>query len=168
MIKKALLKDLNEIYNLTKNCANNLIENGIFQWNEQYPSKEILVKDIDLQQLWKIVSNNKIVGVIVITEIEDAEYKNVTWLTENTKNLYIHRLAVHPKYQKKGFATQLMNFAENYATVNHYNSVRLDTFSKNLRNLKFYKARNYQKLEAIYFPKQSEFPFYCFELILNE
>lgn len=168
MIKKALLKDLNEIYNLTKNCANNLIENGIFQWNEQYPSKEILVKDIELQQLWKIESNNKIVGVIVITEIEDEEYKNVTWLTENTKNLYIHRLAVHPKYQKKGFATQLMNFAENYAIENHYTSVRLDTFSKNLRNLKFYQARNYQKLEAIYFPKQSEFPFYCFELILNE
>lgn len=168
MIKKALLKDLNEIYNLTKNCANNLIENGIFQWNEQYPSKEILVKDIELQQLWKIVSNNKIVGVIVITEIEDEEYKHVNWLAESTKNLYIHRLAVDPKYQKKGFATQLMNFAENYAIVNHYNSVRLDTFSKNLRNLKFYQARNYQKLEAIYFPKQSEFPFYCFELILNE
>ena len=45
-------------------------------------------------------------------------------------------------------------------------SVRLDTFSVNKRNLKFYESRGYQRLEGIYFPKQSEFPFYCYELIL--
>ena len=48
----------------------------------------------------------------------------------------------------------------------NYVSVRLDTFSQNKRNLKFYESRNYNRLEEIYFPKQSEFPFYCYELIL--
>lgn len=168
MIKIASLNDLNEIHKLTQSCAKNLIESSIFQWNEQYPSKEVLKKDIELLQLFKLEINNQIIGIIVLTEVEDTEYKNVKWLTKSLKNLYVHRLAVHPKFQRKGFAKQLMEFAENYAKNNNYESVRLDTFSKNSRNLKFYEARNYKKLEAIYFPNQSEFPFYCFELILNE
>lgn len=167
MIKKAVSKDVAEIYALTKSCAKHLIENGIFQWNEQYPSSEVLNKDIELQQLYKLEIDNRIVGIIVLTEIEDVEYKNVKWLTENGNNLYIHRLAVHPNFQGKGYAKQLMDFAENYATENDFNSVRLDTFSQNSRNIKFYKNRNYKQLESIYFPKQSTFPFYCFELVLN-
>ena len=64
-----------------------MIEKGIFQWNELYPSKEVLQKDIELQQIWKLTNSNRIVGIIVLTEIEDTVYKNVKWLTENNKNL---------------------------------------------------------------------------------
>ena len=168
MIQKATFTDLEQIHSLTKKCAQRLIEKGIFQWNDAYPSKEVLENDIQLQQIWKLIENGEIIGIIVLTKIEDNEYKNVQWHTKNWKNLYIHRLAVHPKFQGKGFAQQLMDFAENYAKINKYASVRLDTFSQNFRNIKFYEARNYNRLEAIYFPKQSEFPFYCYELVFIE
>ena len=167
-VEKAIEKDLDQLYQVIRCCAQHLIKNGVFQWNETYPSKEILQKDIDLQQIWKLEENNLIVGLIVLTEIEDKEYKNVQWKTKNGNNLYVHRLAVHPKFQGRGFAQKLMDFAESYAIKNKYNSVRLDTFSQNNRNLKFYKKRNYAQLEEIYFPNQSSYPFYCFELILNE
>ena len=167
MIKNASISDLEQFHVLTKRCAKNMIENGIFQWNEKYPSKEVLQKDIELQQIWKLVENDVIVGIIVLTEIEDLEYKNVKWLTKNYKNLYIHRLAIHPNFQGKGYAQKLMDFAEDFAKENKYNSIRLDTFSQNKRNLQFYEKRNYTKLEAIYFPKQSEHPFYCYEKVLN-
>ena len=144
-----------------------MIKNGIYQWNEVYPSKEVLQKDIELQQIWKLEENETIVGIIVLTEIEDKEYLNVKWLTQNLKILYIHRLAVHPNFQGKGYAQKLMDFTENYAINNNYNSIRLDTFSQNKRNLVFYEKRNYTKLEVIYFPNQSEHPFYCYEKVLN-
>ena len=166
-IEKASNIDLEKMYAITKSCGKQMIENGIFQWNELYPSKEVLQKDIELQQIWKLTNSNNIVGIIVLTEIEDKEYKNVEWLTENIKNLYIHRLAVAPKFQGKGCAQALMNFAEDYAKENNYKSVRLDTFSQNKRNQHFYEQRNYTRLESIYFPSQSAFPFYCYELILN-
>jgi ribosomal protein S18 acetylase RimI-like enzyme len=168
MIQKATFTDLDQIHSLTKKCAQRLIEKGIFQWNDAYPSKEVLKNDIQLQQIWNLEEKNQIIGIIVLTEIEDIEYKKVKWLTKSCKNLYIHRLAIHPNFQGKGFAHQLMDFAENYAKINKYASVRLDTFSQNSRNITFYEARNYNRLEAIYFPKQSEFPFYCYELVLNE
>jgi ribosomal protein S18 acetylase RimI-like enzyme len=167
MINKASVQDLEQLLFIVKSCGQNLIEQGIFQWNENYPSKAVLLEDIALQQIWKLEEGNSIVGLIVLTEIEDAEYQHVKWLTKNDKNLYIHRLAVHPNFQGKGFAQKLMDFAENYALENGYKSIRLDTFSQNKRNLQFYEKRNYIKLESIYFPNQSAFPFYCYEKIIN-
>lgn len=167
VIKKASKQDLEQLFSVVKSCAKNLIEHGIFQWSENYPTKEILSSDIAFQQIWKIEDETGIVGSIVLTEIEDPEYEPVKWLTKNQKNLYIHRLAIHPDFQGKGYAQKLMDFAENFAMENNYDSVRLDTFSKNKRNQQFYEKRNYIKLESIYFPNQSEFPFYCYEKVLN-
>ena len=167
MIVKASIVDLEQLYTITKSCAKDMIKNDIFQWNENYPSKEVLLKDIELQQIWKLEENKVIIAIIVLTEIEDKEYNKVKWLTKNYKNLYIHRLAVDPNFQGQGYAQKLMAFAENYASENKYKSIRLDTFSKNIRNQKFYEKRNYKKLETIYFPNQSEHPFYCYEKVLD-
>ncbi|MFO7674605.1 MAG: GNAT family N-acetyltransferase [Lutibacter sp.] len=167
LIKKASKQDLDQLLTVVKSCGKNMIDQGIFQWNEEYPKREDLLEDIELQELWKLEDKNSIIGLIVLTENEDAEYQDVKWLTKNHKNLYIHRLAVDPKFQGKGYAQKLMDFAEKYALENGYNSIRLDTFSENKRNLKFYEQRNYVKLESIYFPKQSAFPFYCYEKIMN-
>ena len=166
-IVKATILDLPQIVALTRECAKKLMAEGIFQWNEFYPSKEVLHKDIELQQIWKIELSNEIVGIIVISEIKDLEYNSVQWLTEDYNNIYIHRLAVHPHFQGRGYAIKLMDFAEAYAKENNFNSVRLDTFSRNKRNQRFYESRDYVKLENIYFPKQSKHPFYCYELIIN-
>ena len=167
LINKASEQDLEQLLAVVKSCGQNLIEQGIFQWNENYPSKAVLLEDIALGQIWKLEEGNSIVGLIVLTEIEDVEYQQVKWLTINDKNIYIHRLAVHPNFQGKGFAQKLMDFAENYALENGYKSIRLDTFSQNKRNLQFYEKRNYVKLESIYFSNQSAFPFYCYEKIIN-
>ena len=167
IIKKAVISNLNQFLEITKDCAKHMIEQEIYQWNEEYPSEEVLQKDIELQQLWKLEVENKIIGLIVLTEIEDKEYKNVKWLTNNKRNLYIHRLAIDPDFQGKGYAQELMSFAENYAKEHHYNSIRLDTFSQNKRNQDFYEKSNYVKLGRINFPKQSKFPFYCYEKVLD-
>jgi len=166
-IKNATIADIDQLCAITKNCAMDMIERGIFQWSDQYPSIDILQKDIGLQQIWKLEVKNTIIGIIVMTEIEDEEYKNVKWLTENTHNLYVHRLAVNPKFQGKGYAQKLMDFAEKFAKEKNYKSIRLDTFSKNKRNQKFYEKRNYTKLESVYFLNQSKHPFYCYEMIIN-
>ncbi len=167
LIEKATYSNLEACHLITRSCADAMIKKGIFQWNEAYPSKEILKKDIELQQLWKLTENNTIIGIIVLTKIEDEEYKSVKWLTENLNNLYVHRLAVQPKFQGKGYAQKLMSFGEDYAINNNYNSIRLDTFSQNTRNQKFYEKRGYIKLESIFFPNQSVHPFYCYEKVLN-
>jgi len=165
MIRKAEITDLQEIKSLTEACAEAMIQKGIYQWNEHYPSLEKLKKDILKEELYVLEKENKILGIIVITPVKDEEYIPIDWLSKTENNIYIHRLATHPDHWGQGFAQKLMDFAEDMAKQNNYESVRLDTFSQNSRNQQFYEARGYQRLGNIYFPKQSEHPFYCYELL---
>tara|TARA_Y100000385_G_scaffold238504_1_gene253521 strand:- start:14266 stop:14763 length:498 start_codon:yes stop_codon:yes gene_type:complete len=164
MIRKATVLDLNSIMQITKSCAKHMINQQIFQWNEHYPNRNAFENDVRRGELYLFEKNEIIMGSIVMTTIKDEEYVPIKWLTKD-KNIYIHRLAVHPKFQGKGIAQQMMTFAENYAKTNGYFSVRLDTFSQNKRNQKFYEIRGYKRLGNIYFPKQSKHPFYCYELV---
>lgn len=165
MIRSATKEDIEEILKITKSCAAHMIEKDIFQWNEYYPNEQAFLKDVARNELYVLEKGETVIGSITISTIMDEEYVPISWLTPNSKNVYIHRLAISPNFQSKGFAQKLMDFAESYAKENNYVSVRLDTFSKNERNQKFYEQRGYKKLGEIYFPKQSEHPFYCYELV---
>lgn len=166
MIRKGTYSDIDEILKVTKLCALHLIENKIYQWNEHYPNKEVFIADVKRNELYVLEKKSILIGCIAISTLMDDFYKPLKWLTSNKNNLYIHRIAIHPDHQGNGYAQQLMAFAETYAKKNLFASIRLDTFSQNLRNLKFYEQRGYQRLESIYFPKQSEYPFYCYEFIV--
>lgn len=167
MIQPAALSDLPKIKRLTESCAVAMQEKGIFQWNENYPSLEKLEQDIIREELYILKQEAAILGIIVLTPIMDEEYVPIEWLTSSGNNLYIHRLAVHPSASGRGYGQQLMDFAEEYARRKGFDSVRLDTFSQNQRNQRFYEARGYQRLGDIYFPKQSEHPFHCYEKVLD-
>ena len=166
MIRKGEISDIDAILNITKSCALHMIQNNIHQWNEHYPDKASFINDVRNDELFVYCVGEKVVACISLCNEMDVVYEPVHWKTINNNNLYVHRLAVHPDFQKKGLGKSLMDFAEKYAKDKRYVSVRLDTFSENKRNLKFYESRGYHKLDSIYFPKQSKFPFYCYELIL--
>lgn len=166
MIRRAKISEIPDILTITQACAKKMQENGIFQWNEHYPSKEAFQKDIERGELFVVEEKNTVQGTIVISTLMDEEYKPIQWLTPNGNSVYIHRLSVHPNLQGKGLAQQMMDFAENHAREHRFVSVRLDTFSQNKRNQRFYEQRGYQKLGDIYFPKQSMHPFHCYELVL--
>ncbi|TVZ26364.1 ribosomal protein S18 acetylase RimI-like enzyme [Gillisia sp. Hel_I_86] len=167
-IRQAYQEDLLKAKALTRVCATAMQEKGIFQWNEPYPSVEKLQQDIACKELYVLEENNQILGIVVLSNIMDEEYVPVSWLTPSEKNLYIHRLATHPDTWGKGYGQKLMDFAEEFARNFNFTSVRLDTFSLNKRNQKFYETRGYKKLEDIYFPKQSAAPFHCYELVLKK
>ncbi|MDR9455827.1 MAG: GNAT family N-acetyltransferase [Salegentibacter sp.] len=166
MIRKASLKDLNEIKKLTEACAEALQQQNIYQWNENYPSREKLENDIKREELFVYKHKNRIIAIIVLTPKMDKVYRNINWLTETGNNLYVHRLATHPDFWGQRYARKMMDFAEDFAKTGNFISIRLDTFSQNKRNQKFYEARAYQKLGDVYFPHKNDQPFHCYELVL--
>ena len=167
MIRLAKEPDIDSCLSITKACALHMIAQNIFQWNEHYPNKTSFINDVKREELFVLEVDNSVIGCIVISTFMDDIYYPVKWLTpNNSKHIYIHRLAIHPDYQGKGNAQRLMNYAEDYAKKHSFDTLRLDTFSKNKRNLKFYESRGYKRLEEVFFPKQSAYPFYCYELVL--
>ena len=164
-IRLATSEDLDAVVNITRACNLHMRSKGIFQWTDKYPSRKAFEEDLKREELYLLEDHDRIAGCIVISTFKDEVYEPVGWLTPDEKNIYIHRLAVHPEYQGKGCAQQLMNYAEQQSEENGFKSIRLDTFSQNPRNHRFYEKRGYQKLEDIYFPEQSEHPFFCYEKV---
>jgi ribosomal protein S18 acetylase RimI-like enzyme len=167
MIRLAKLSEIEEIIRITKACAAKMISENIYQWNERYPNSKIFLKDIERDELYVLIVDEKVIGCITISSEKDVEYNKIKWLTDDAFQYYIHRLAIHPNFQHQGYAKIAMDFAETLGRQNHVVSIRLDTFSANKRNQRFYEARGYQRLGEIYFPNQSDLCFYCYELILN-
>ena len=165
-IRQAIITDLDIVKKIAEACAIDMANYSIFQWNEKYPSRDVFKNDIETGALYVIEINKKIVGCIMLSDVKDDSYKDVKWLTKDFKNLYVHRLAVNPDYQKKGHGRRLMDFAESFAVENNFTSIRLDTFSLNHRNNKFYKSRGYTQLGNVFFPIQSDLPFHCYEKVL--
>ncbi len=168
MIRLAKVKEIEQIMTITRLCANKMTSEGILQWNEHYPSKDAFLNDVDRKELYVLLKEGRVIGSITISTYKDEEYEPVEWLTEDGLNIYIHRLAIHPEFQHQGLARRLMDFAEAFAIKIKAISVRLDTFSKNERNQRFYESRGYTRLTNIYFPMQSEHPFFCYELPLKQ
>ena len=166
MIREATSNDLNRIVEITNACGKHMISQNIFQWNEDYPNLEVFKKDLENQSLYVIELESKIVGCVCISEKMDAVYKEVKWLTPDSKNMYVHRLAIDPKFQGKGLAIKLMSYAEDLAKTKDFKSMRLDTFSKNPKNNKFYNLQGYKKLGKIFYRSQSDMPFHCYEKII--
>jgi ribosomal protein S18 acetylase RimI-like enzyme len=166
-IELARTNELDRIKCIAESCAKDMIDNNIFQWNANYPSKDVFKDDIENNSLYVCKSKSMVIGCIMLCSEKDKVYKDVNWLTKDYKNLYLHRLAVDPSFQKNGIGRLLMDFAEKYAKNNEYKSIRLDTFSKNKRNNKFYRSRKYVQLDDVFFPMQSEFPFHCYEKIIS-
>jgi ribosomal protein S18 acetylase RimI-like enzyme len=165
-IKEVTITQRDEVFQLIMDCRKAMEEEGVFQWTDQYPTLKIISNDIQKGNLYRLTKNGKIAGVININELQDPEYKQVKWENSDVKIMVIHRLAVHPEFQKQGLAKRLMDFAENYAIENNYTSIRLDAFSNNPRALRFYENRDYQRRGEVFFPGR-ELPFYCFEKILK-
>jgi len=163
MIRRAKLSEIEQIIEITRACADKMVSEGIFQWNSFYPNKEAFRKDVAQNELYVLLLEGRIIGCIVISTEKDPEYSAIDWLSKNQTHYYIHRLAVHPNFQKMGYAKKLMDFAEALALKNKVASIRLDTFSKNSRNQQFYETRGYTRLGNVFFPNQSEHPFYCYE-----
>ena len=52
MICNASIEDIDYILEITSACSLHMINGGIFQWNEFYPSRKAFEKDVDRDELY--------------------------------------------------------------------------------------------------------------------
>ncbi|MDX2361959.1 MAG: GNAT family N-acetyltransferase [Crocinitomicaceae bacterium] len=168
MISHGELHEIDEIIALTKACGLHMRENGIDQWDENYPDRLSITNDLTGKTLFTYREGKVILGIVVLNEHQDEEYAEINWSTsESDRNIVVHRLAVHPDHQGKGIARKIMDFAEQFAREEEYDAIRLDTFSQNPRNQRFYTNRGYTDLGAVYLKYKKDHPYYCYELLIK-
>lgn len=164
--KKASENELDKIFELYKTCRKDLENRGILQWDDNYPTQELLKENIKKGNLYKIVEDNKLLGTFVLNSKVDEYWAKIEW--ENDNFLGLHLLAIKPKYQGKGCGKKVLIFCEQKAKEEGYESLHLDVFSKNPAALNLYKNNGYKKVGKLYFdfkPAGNRI-YYCFEKIL--
>ena len=87
MISSAERNEIDEIVALTKACGKNLRENGIDQWDENYPDRESIENDIATQTLFAYKEGSEIIGIVVLNESQDEEYKQMIGPNKSTSDL---------------------------------------------------------------------------------
>lgn len=168
MISMGRMTEIDAIVQLTKACGQHMRNNGIDQWDEEYPTRDIIENDVKTGTLFAYREEDEIVGIVVLNESQDEEYKEIDWSTNDSdRNIVVHRLAVHPSQQGKGIGKKLMDFAEQWAKSHNYDAIRLDTYSQNMRNQKFYMKRGYTDLGSVFLKYKKTHPYYCYELVLK-
>jgi ribosomal protein S18 acetylase RimI-like enzyme len=164
-ITKASPTDLDTIMSLIRQAIAVMYQNGIDQWNEDYPGREIIAGDIETGTLFKITDRGQIAGIIVLNNRQSPEYGDLTWQDQSGNFLIVHRLCLHPAFQGKGLSKQMMGFAEEHALKNGCTSIRLDTYNKNYIALKLYDSLGYRRVGTVSFRPGKTFQ--CFEKVIK-
>ena len=140
---KADISQLDEIFSLYQKAIITMENDGIHQWDEIYPDKAVLEEDINKNQMYTGIIDQKIAVCFVLSEEFDVEYKNGKWKYPEAKFTVIHRLCVNPDFQKQGIATQTMEYIEKLCKSEGYDSIRLDCFTENPYSRKLYEKAGY-------------------------
>jgi ribosomal protein S18 acetylase RimI-like enzyme len=158
-IRQAAGDELSAVFDVVRAATRHMETRGIYQWDEIYPDKTILQKDIEKGHMHVIEMDGQIVGLISINDEQSPEYRNVPWSYPG-RAMVIHRLTIHPGYQRQGLATRMMEFAEGLAEKDGYDTIRLDAFMQNPAATGLYKHFGYEKVGAVRFRKGV---FFCYE-----
>ncbi len=164
-VEKARLSELDAILELYQLAIADMRRKGIDQWDDIYPSREIIENDILRGEMLLLRIDHEIAAVVVWNDHQENEYPDAKWECDGPKIAVIHRLCVKPAYQGRGLAKKLMERIETHLVDRHYNAIRLDAFSENPNAVALYQKLGYREAGEITFRKGR---FLLFEKVLHD
>jgi ribosomal protein S18 acetylase RimI-like enzyme len=160
---------LGEVVELIWRVTESLTIQGIFQWDEHYPSRDFLREAIADENLYVFLADGKIVGSVVLDEWQAPEWDAIIWKPTDTPVLVIHALAIEPRLQGRGYGSALLRACERLAVENGYGVFRLDVFEGNPAARGLYERHGYKYRGQIQFCSKpaGHQTYACYEKILS-
>ena len=166
IIRKANKTDLDNIMKMYKSCVKGMLENGIDQWDDNYPNTEIINEDLNVSTYYVVEIDGTIIGGVNIDRNQDDTYLALDWEDQSDSFLVVHRLGVKEEFWNKKIGKYLMLFTENLVIEKGLKSIRLDTYSGNPKAMEFYRRLGYTELGTIDLKPEKD-KYYCFEKIIK-
>ena len=128
----ANMSELDDIVALYKDVINTTFTT----WGKDYPSKELLISDIENHNLYLLKQAGKIVAVSFFgTKENDDE----NWTYPLSKPMSVARICVSPKHQGKGIGSYFMNLLTQKAKDLGADGMRFHVCTKNPAAMKMYE-----------------------------
>lgn len=153
---------------LMERVKESLIAQGIFQWDEHYPSRDFLHEAISDGNLYIFLADGAMLGSVVLDEWQTPEWDAINWQETELPVLVVHALVIEPRLQGRGYGAALLRACEQLAVENGYGCLRLDVFTGNPVARGLYERHGYQQCGQIQFDSKpiGHQAYLCYEKIL--
>lgn len=131
-IRKATTADIDAIMACIADAQLLLKSCGVDQWQDGYPTAEIISSDIACGESFVVTEGEDIVATAVISFAGEPTYKTIEgeWKNNNPYAV-IHRLAVRSTSRGKGYAKAIFSYAEQLCADGRITDLRVDTHADN-------------------------------------
>lgn len=144
--RKPASDEVFKIYQHYVRVINAMQERGIDQWDELYPNSADIAADIAGEALIVGEDDGKIVCAFAVNTDCEEEYDACPWKYPHEPFVVVHRLAVHPEYQRQGIAKAAMELVEKHAKEKGIRTIRLDTFCSNPAGAALYESLGFKTI----------------------
>jgi ribosomal protein S18 acetylase RimI-like enzyme len=100
--------------------------------------------------------------MVTLNELEPKDYMQVHFPPGRQKSLYLQHIAVHPKWQRKGIAGQMIEFALKTATKRGFDNVRLDVLKLSEVAIHLFENHSFKEVAPFHAAYQ-QIPYLCYE-----
>ena len=137
--RKATEENIDVIMGIYDRARDYMRANGNYiQWQNGYPSKEIVLSDIKKEQCYVCLEGERIVAVFSLDYSEESLFSTLSegeWFNEEPYAV-IRRIAVEGDMHNKNMGPRCFEYAFRQACKNKVNNLRLITHKDNIAMLK--------------------------------
>ena len=140
IIQQTTAKDTNALTALFAEARQTIAALGIDQWQNGYPSAEVIKEDVQAERSYAVKQGEALCGTFVLLFDGEPTYDVITqgeWLTGTqktgkTRYTAIHRVAIAVASRKTGVAGKIIRYAQEQAKAHGHVSLRIDTHAGNV------------------------------------
>ncbi|MGL5345761.1 MAG: GNAT family N-acetyltransferase [Peptostreptococcaceae bacterium] len=156
--RKTSSQDIEYVMKIINKSQDYFKEQGIDQWQNNYPNSEVIQEDIDKDSSYVLLNNNQIVGTTALSFDGESTYDNIyegEWLTTSDFAV-IHRIAVDNSFKGLGFASKIISEVENICLLNNIKSIKVDTHEDNKSMQRLLDKCGFKYCGVIYLPDNAK------------
>lgn len=131
--RKGRAEDLDGVMALVADAQKWFAGQGIDQWQDGYPTQDIILSDISCNNNYIIEYNGIVAATFVVSfdgEPTYSEIKGKGWLNGNSYAV-VHRIAVADECRRKGTAKEILHYTEELCAERGVKDIRIDTHRDN-------------------------------------
>ncbi len=150
-VRKATSSDIDALMQVYEDGRRSIAELGIDQWQDGYPSREVIEDDVAHGVTYIAVDGDGIASAAVLLPPPESDYAEIDgkWSLETENYSVIHRIASSAAYRGKGASSFLLRELIKLSESDGRESVRMDTHRGNTVMQAFLGRHGFEKCGII-------------------
>ncbi|MDT8717494.1 GNAT family N-acetyltransferase [Clostridium sp. 19966] len=158
IFRRSVETEVEDIMKIIRQAQGYFKQQGIDQWQDNYPNIEAIRKDIEDNNSYVLIKDEQIVATAAVSFDGEKTYDLIydgQWLTED-EFAVIHRIAVDEQYKGLGLSSEIIKNVEQLCRDKGIHSIKIDTHENNLSMQKLLKKNKFQYCGIIYLESGSK------------